>query len=104
MFSLKVLAVSLLHHFRQNIIPLAGIEDSITSSAPIVTQDFHHALSLLSTKSRGSDEPKPISAELPNKAAATLPVTLATSQRLPPEDWYIGQQPVNSSMWISYSN
>ncbi|OIW18024.1 hypothetical protein TanjilG_07608 [Lupinus angustifolius] len=82
-----------------------GIEDLITSSDPIVTQDFHRALSLLSTNSWGSHEPKPIPVEPPNKAAATLPVTHATSQqRLPPEYWHIGQQPVNSNMWISYSN
>ncbi|OIV93434.1 hypothetical protein TanjilG_10066 [Lupinus angustifolius] len=80
------------------------IEDSITSSDPNVTQDFHHALSLLSTNSWGSHEPKSISVEHPNKATATAH---AMSQRLPlasPEYWHIGQQPVNSGTWISYSN
>lgn len=90
-------------------IPLAGIEDSITSSDPNVTQDFHRALSLLSTNSWGSYEAKSISVEHSNNTTSTIqPLTHAMSQRLPlasPEYWNTDQQqPVSSSMWISYSN
>ncbi|KAK7247000.1 hypothetical protein RIF29_41875 [Crotalaria pallida] len=84
-----------------------GIEDSLTSYDPNVTQDFHRALSLLSTNSWASYETKPISVEHPNNATATAQTTHAMSQRLArasPEYWHVGQQPVNSSMWISYSN
>ncbi|CAL0324914.1 unnamed protein product [Lupinus luteus] len=83
-----------------------GLEDSIASSDHNVTQDFDRALSLLSSNSwGGSHEHKLISVEPPDNAIVTgQPVTHAMSQCLPPEYWHIGQQPVNSSMWISYSN
>ncbi|KAK7359372.1 hypothetical protein VNO77_01329 [Canavalia gladiata] len=84
-----------------------GIEDSINSSVPNAAQDFHRALSLLSTNSWGSYETKSISLEHSNHTAPTTqPGIHAASQRLPPassEYWHT-DQPLNSSMWISYSN
>ncbi|KAK7319034.1 hypothetical protein RJT34_03743 [Clitoria ternatea] len=83
------------------------IEDSINSSDRNATQDFHRALSLLSTSPQGSYKTKSTSLEHFNHTASTtLPITQAVSQPLPLaslEYWHT-DQPQNSGMWISYSN
>ncbi|KAJ1401956.1 SBP domain [Sesbania bispinosa] len=83
------------------------IEDSITSSDPNATQDFHRALSLLSNNSWGSYETKSISLEHSNHTTGTSqPMIHTTGQRFPPttsEYWHSDQQ-VNCGTWISYSN
>ncbi|XP_061336948.1 squamosa promoter-binding-like protein 11 [Gastrolobium bilobum] len=85
----------------------AGVEDSITFTDPNATQDFHRALSLLSTNSWGSYETKSISIEHSNHTTSTAQtITHAMSQRLPlasSDCWHADPQD-NSSMWISYSN
>ncbi|XP_027340711.1 squamosa promoter-binding-like protein 12 [Abrus precatorius] len=83
-----------------------GVEDSINSSDPNATQDFHRALSLLSTNSWGSYESKSISLEHSSHTITTTqPMTHAVNQRLPlaSSDYWHTDQPLNSSMWI-YSN
>lgn len=80
-------------------VPLAGIEDSINSSDPNDTKDFYRALSLLSTNSWGSYEAKSTSLEHSNHTSAAQPATHAA-----PSEYWNTDQPLNSSMWISYSN
>lgn len=79
----------------------------MTSSDPNVTQDFHRALSLLSTNSWGSYQTKSISQEHSNRTTSTTqPITHSTSQCIPVDSsdyWHTDQQG-NSRTWISYPN
>ncbi|KAL2343465.1 hypothetical protein Fmac_004750 [Flemingia macrophylla] len=87
---------------------IPSIEDSIKSSDPNATKDFHRALSLLSTtNSWGSYDAKSISLEhSSHTTSATRPATQTVSQCLPlsSSDCWHSDQPLNSSMWVSYSN
>ncbi|TKY59902.1 Squamosa promoter-binding protein 12 [Spatholobus suberectus] len=83
---------------------IPSVEDSINSSDPNATKDFHRAPSLLSTNSWGSYEAKSISLEQSDHTtSATQPATHVVSQHLPlasSEYWHT-DQPLNSSMWIN---
>ena len=86
------------------------MEDSNASSDLNATQDFHRALSLLSTNSWGSYETKSISLEHSNHAThtgITQPMVHSMLQRLPlasSEYWQPHQQPSDSNVCISYSD